>query len=92
MSDQFNSEPLRQLAEQFAGTSAAAARLSNLYEAFLAGVEPPFLRRVLDAADWNQSRAAAWLGLNRATLRKKMKQYGLARPAMRIVEGRPPRV
>jgi Fis family transcriptional regulator len=25
----------------------------------------------------NQSRAAAILGLNRATLRKKLKQYGL---------------
>jgi Fis family transcriptional regulator, factor for inversion stimulation protein len=33
---------------------------------------------VLDYADGNQSRAADILGINRGTLRKKLKTYGLS--------------
>jgi Fis family transcriptional regulator len=32
---------------------------------------------VLDYAEGNQSRAAGILGINRGTLRKKLKQFGL---------------
>lgn len=37
----------------------------------------PLLREVLDWCGGNQSRAAATLGINRATLRKKLQLYGL---------------
>lgn len=53
----------------------------NLYETFLAGVEPDFLRRVLHDCDWNQSKAALLLGLNRATLRKKLQHYRITKQA-----------
>ncbi len=53
----------------------------NLYETFLAGVEPEFLRRVLAEVNWNQSKAARMLGLNRATLRKKLRLYRISKMA-----------
>ena len=40
-------------------------------------IEPPLLREVMRHHDGNQSRAAATLGLNRATLRKKLRAYGI---------------
>jgi Fis family transcriptional regulator len=40
-------------------------------------VEEPLLRAVLEATGGNQSRAAAMLGLNRGTLRTKLKHYKL---------------
>jgi Fis family transcriptional regulator len=50
---------------------------SDLYDLVLGEVEPPLFQVVLDYTRGNQSRAAAILGLNRATLRKKLKQYDL---------------
>jgi Fis family transcriptional regulator len=45
-------------------------------------VEPPLLRATLRYCDNNQSRAAEILGLNRATLRKKLRQHRItAKPA-----------
>ena len=43
----------------------------------LAQVEKPLIEVVLAHAQGNQTRAAELLGLNRNTLRKKMKQYDL---------------
>ena len=40
-------------------------------------VESPLLAEVLAWYGGNQSKAAAALGINRATLRKKLHQYGL---------------
>ena len=40
-------------------------------------VEEPLFKAVLDYVDGNQSRAADILGINRGTLRKKLKTYGL---------------
>ena len=50
---------------------------SNLYELFMAEVERPLLEVVLNHAEGNQTRAAQALGINRGTLRKKLRQYGL---------------
>ena len=44
----------------------------NLYELVLSEVEAPLLREVLSWSGGNQSKAAAALGMNRATLRKKL--------------------
>jgi Fis family transcriptional regulator len=49
---------------------------SAIYEMVIGCVERPLLEAVLDKADGNQTRAAEMLGLNRNTLRKKMKQHG----------------
>jgi Fis family transcriptional regulator len=40
-------------------------------------VEVPLLRSVLEHADGNQTRASEMLGLNRSTLRKKLRQHKL---------------
>ncbi len=50
---------------------------ANLYDMFLAEVEAPLLKTTLEHVNGNQSRAAEILGLNRGTLRKKLKTYGL---------------
>jgi len=43
----------------------------------LSEVELPLLRTVLEHTEGNQSQAAEILGINRATLRKKLKHYRL---------------
>ena len=50
----------------------------QLYDMVLREVEEPLFRTVLDYAAGNQSRAAVILGINRGTLRKKLRQFGLA--------------
>jgi two-component system nitrogen regulation response regulator GlnG len=50
---------------------------ANLYELVLGLVERPLLRAVLHETGGNQLRAAALLGINRNTLRKKLRQLGL---------------
>lgn len=49
----------------------------DMYQMVLAEVERPLLEVVLEYTRQNQSRAAEVLGLNRGTLRKKLKQYDL---------------
>ncbi|MBC52319.1 MAG: DNA-binding transcriptional regulator Fis [Gammaproteobacteria bacterium] len=51
--------------------------ITELYELVLSEVEAPLLQAVLRQTDGNQSRASTMLGLNRGTLRKKLKQHGL---------------
>jgi Fis family transcriptional regulator len=50
----------------------------RLYELVLREVEVPLFKSVMDYADGNQSRAATILGINRGTLRKKLREYGLS--------------
>lgn len=50
---------------------------SDLYDMVLAQVEEPLLNEVMRHTRGNQSRAADMLGLNRGTLRKKLRRYGL---------------
>ena len=49
----------------------------GLHALVIREVEGPLLREVLAWHDGNQSRAAAALGINRATLRKKLAAHGL---------------
>ena len=49
----------------------------DLYELVMAEVEPPLLSAAMNYTRQNQSRTAEILGLNRGTLRKKLKQYDL---------------
>ena len=50
---------------------------SELYDMVLHQVEEPLFKAVLEYTQYNQSHAAAMLGLNRGTLRKKLRQHGL---------------
>jgi Fis family transcriptional regulator, factor for inversion stimulation protein len=50
----------------------------DLYQLVIGEVERPLLKAVLSYTKGNQSRAAEILGINRGTLRKKLKCYDLA--------------
>jgi two-component system nitrogen regulation response regulator GlnG len=50
---------------------------SNLYEKLLAIIEPPVLQFLLAKNHGNKSALAQQLGWHRATVRKRLKQYGL---------------
>jgi Fis family transcriptional regulator len=49
----------------------------DLYQLVIGEVEKPLLRAVLTYTHGNQSEAAEILGINRGTLRKKLKDYKL---------------
>ncbi len=53
------------------------ARPCDLYDLVIGEVEKPLLKTVLDYTGGNQSQAADMLGINRGTLRKKLKEYSL---------------
>lgn len=57
---------------------AAGKEPQVLYEQLLQVVEPPILEELMRRLQGNRLVAAQWLGLNRATVRKKLHQYGLA--------------
>ncbi len=50
---------------------------NNMYELVLRQVEQPLFEAILEHTKGNQSRAAEMLGLNRGTLRKKLRSYNL---------------
>ena len=73
--------PLRDHAEQALSDYFASLnghRPAQLYDMVLREVEEPLFRAVLDYASGNQSQAAVILGINRGTLRKKLRQFGLS--------------
>ena len=75
------SVPLRSHAEQALDnyfTSLNGHAPGHLYDLVMREVEEPLFRAVLDYAEGNQSRAADILGINRGTLRKKLKAYGIS--------------
>ena len=49
----------------------------NIYELVMQQVEAPLLELILEHVEGNQSKAAECLGINRGTLRKKLKAYQL---------------
>ena len=52
-------------------------KCSGIYDMVVAAVEKPMLEVVMTQAQGNQTRAALLLGLNRNTLRKKLKQHDI---------------
>lgn len=50
----------------------------NLHNFFINEVEKPFLEVVMNQVNGNQSQAAELLGINRNTLRKKLKTHDLS--------------
>jgi Fis family transcriptional regulator len=60
-------------------TNLNGHRPAALYDLVMREVEEPLFKAVLDYASGNQSRAAVILGINRGTLRKKLKEFGLSK-------------
>jgi two-component system nitrogen regulation response regulator GlnG len=63
------------LAERMKAAGAEAP--AELYADLLRGIEPPLFDEVMRRVQGNRWVAAKWLGLNRATVRKKLALYGL---------------
>ena len=51
--------------------------VTNLHYLVISEVEPPLIKAVMGYCGNNQSKASIMLGLNRGTLRTKLKLYGL---------------
>jgi two-component system nitrogen regulation response regulator GlnG len=66
----------RHVARLLAGIRASGEE-GVLYERALAELERPLIRMTLAETRGNQIRAAALLGLNRNTLRKKIREHGI---------------
>lgn len=74
------SKPLSSLADECLESYFATLnghKPGDLYQLVIGEVEKPLLRRVLRYTNGNQSEAADILGINRGTLRKKLKDYKL---------------
>jgi Fis family transcriptional regulator len=50
---------------------------AHLYDLVMREVEEPLFKAVMGHVRGNQSRAATILGINRGTLRKKLKEFGI---------------
>ena len=75
-----NSKPLRKHTEEALSQyfdSLNGARPGDLYTLVLGEVEQPLFKAVMDYTQGNQSQAAGILGINRGTLRKKLRTYSL---------------
>ncbi len=69
------SEVERALSRYFAHLEDAP--VTDLHEMVMSEVEEPLLQAVMNYTGNNQSKASIMLGLNRGTLRTKLKHYGL---------------
>ncbi|MFK7895013.1 MAG: sigma-54-dependent transcriptional regulator [Myxococcota bacterium] len=70
----------RAMARREEDDSDAPQEESDLYHALLQRVERPLIQAILDRTQGNQIRAAALLGINRNTLRKKITELGIELP------------
>jgi Fis family transcriptional regulator, factor for inversion stimulation protein len=73
-------EPLSDLTEKALRSYFAALNGHSpgaLYDLVIQEVERPLFRAVMDHTGGNQTQAAAILGINRGTLRKKLRAYDL---------------
>ena len=66
------SQAMQNYFEQLDGQDAV-----DLYEMVLSEVEAPLMESVMEYVNGNQTKASRITGLNRGTLRKKLKKYGM---------------
>ena len=78
-------QAVRGWARRQLGVGAGPVQVA-LHDALLAMVEPALFEEVLATVDGNQIRAAALLGINRNTLRKKLNDYGVDPAQLRFSE------
>ncbi|PSJ45392.1 DNA-binding transcriptional regulator Fis [Zobellella taiwanensis] len=79
-SEQPTQRPLRNSVEQALRNYLSqlnGQEVTELYELVLAEVEAPMLDVIMQYTRGNQTRAANMMGINRGTLRKKLKKYGM---------------
>ncbi len=62
---------------------AAVAESGRLYRSVMTRIELPLLRQALELSGGNQLKAARLLGINRNTLRKRLRLLGLL-PSSRV--------
>ena len=75
-----NKKPLCKHTEDALATYFAALngdRPGDLYDLVIGEVERPLFQAVMNYTQGNQSQAAGILGINRGTLRKKLRTYSL---------------
>ncbi|WP_111978208.1 DNA-binding transcriptional regulator Fis [Algibacillus agarilyticus] len=80
LSSEANNKPLRSSVKQAISNYLSQLNgqdVEEFYELVLAEVEAPLLEEVMQYTRGNQTRAALMLGINRGTLRKKLKRYGM---------------
>ena len=73
--------PLRTQAEEALESYFATLnghKPAHLYDLVMREVEEPLFKVVMSHVQGNQSRAATILGINRGTLRKKLKEFGIS--------------
>ena len=58
-------------------TQLDGQKVTELYELVISEVEVPLLEAVMDYTSGNQTKASIVMGLNRGTLRKKLKKYNM---------------
>ena len=78
--DQITQKPLRDSVKASLKNYLAQLNgqdINDLYELVLAEVEQPLLDTIMQYTRGNQTRAANMMGINRGTLRKKLKKYGM---------------
>ena len=66
------------IAQHFATNRTRGGSREKIYARALAAFEIPLLQNVMKQARGNQLKAAAMLGINRNTLRKKLTDYGIS--------------
>lgn len=78
--DQVTKKPLRDSVKQALKNYLAqlnGQEVNGVYDLVLSEVEQPLLDMVMQYTRGNQTRAALMMGINRGTLRKKLKKYGM---------------
>lgn len=78
--DQVTKKPLRDSVKQALKNYLAqlnGQEPNGVYELVQSEVEQPLLDMIMQYTRGNQTRAALMLGINRGTLRKKLKKYGM---------------
>ncbi len=73
-------DELPKLIERDVRAALAANATGEIYHTILERVERPLIQAVLEHTEGNQIRAAAMLGINRNTLRKKILELGISVP------------
>ena len=79
-SQQTAQKPLRDSVKQAVNNYLATLdgqSIEDLYEMVLSEIEAPLLDEVMTHTRGNQTKASVLLGVNRGTLRKKLKKYGM---------------
>ena len=68
---------VREKLQQFINNLNGQKPAADFYAHIIREIERPLIELALEANDGNRLQAASWLGINRNTLRKKMKELNL---------------